>query len=138
MFRSVITSAFRVSGPARWNNAIGAIQTFANNAVVSTGTVKWFDSKKGFGFIVPDDGSEDVFVHQTAIHSEGFRSLADGEPVEFSLYTDNNGRTKAENVTGPMGAYVQGAPRKPRMFTNSSFGEYGSEPGSDMSGKEKF
>ncbi|KAG7348760.1 cold-shock DNA-binding domain protein [Nitzschia inconspicua] len=87
------------------------------NDNIQTGTVKWFDSKKGFGFISPDDDSmEDIFVHQTAIHAEGFRSLADGEPVEFTTLTDAKGKLKAENVTGPMGAFVQGQPRMARPF----------------------
>ncbi|KAG7375045.1 cold-shock DNA-binding domain protein [Nitzschia inconspicua] len=87
------------------------------NDNIQTGTVKWFDSKKGFGFISPDDDSmEDIFVHQTAIHADGFRSLADGEPVEFTTLTDAKGKIKAENVTGPMGAFVQGRPRMARPF----------------------
>lgn len=77
------------------------------------GSVKWFDTMKGFGFIVPDDGSTDVFVHQTAISTEGFRSLADGEAVEYVVEIDNNGRRKAVQVTGPEGAEVQGAPFRP-------------------------
>jgi len=47
------------------------------------GTVKWFNDAKGYGFITPDDGSKDVFVHQSAIASSGFRSLAEGDKVEF-------------------------------------------------------
>jgi cold shock CspA family protein len=77
------------------------------------GTVKWFDNTKGFGFILPDDGSSDIFVHQTAIQSEGFRSLADGENVEYVIETDPNGRRKATMVTGPEGADVQGQPFRP-------------------------
>mmetsp|Transcript_15319 Transcript_15319/g.40478 ORF Transcript_15319/g.40478 Transcript_15319/m.40478 type:complete len:180 (-) Transcript_15319:164-703(-) len=56
---------------------------FSDSADLVTGTCKWFDSRKGFGFIVRDDGSGDVFVHQTRIHKDGFRSLAEGEPLEF-------------------------------------------------------
>lgn len=77
------------------------------------GKVKWFDTTKGFGFIVPDAGGPDVFVHQTAIQAEGFRSLAEEEPVEYQLMQDNNGRHKAMHVTGPNGAPVQGAPFRP-------------------------
>jgi len=73
-----------------------------------TGTVKWFDVRKGFGFIIPEDGSDEVFVHQSAIHAEGFRSLAEGEPVEYTTMTDPQGRSKAERVTGPDGGYGGG------------------------------
>ena len=76
------------------------------------GTVKWFDAKKGFGFLIPDDGSPDVFVHHSSIHANGFRSLGDGEPVEFEVITEPNGKSKAIHVTGPDGGYVQGAPRR--------------------------
>merc|ERR1712003_254208 len=58
---------------------------------------------KGFGFINPDDEGPDVFVHQTEIKAEGFRSLADGEPVEYIPETDAQGRIKATKVTGPGG-----------------------------------
>eukprot|EP00563_Minutocellus_polymorphus_P002159 CAMPEP_0181048422 /NCGR_PEP_ID=MMETSP1070-20121207/15426_1 /TAXON_ID=265543 /ORGANISM="Minutocellus polymorphus, Strain NH13" /LENGTH=118 /DNA_ID=CAMNT_0023127203 /DNA_START=54 /DNA_END=410 /DNA_ORIENTATION=+ len=74
------------------------------------GTVKWFDTTKGFGFIAPDNGDPDVFVHQTVIKMEGFRSLADGESVEFEVEEGDDGRRKASVVTGPDGADVQGAP----------------------------
>lgn len=79
-----------------------------------TGKVKFFDSTKGFGFIAQDNGGDDVFVHQSVILSQGFRSLADGEPVEFDVATDpaKGDKKYAINVTGPNGAYVQGAPRK--------------------------
>lgn len=80
----------------------------------ATGTVKWFNVKKGYGFITPGDGGDDIFVHQTAIHAEGFRSLKEEEEVEFEI-SDNGGKSKAVNVTGPSGAFVQGAPRRARV-----------------------
>ena len=83
-------------------------------SAIKKGSVKWFNTQKGFGFIVPEDGTSDVFVHQTAINCEGFRSLADGETVEFKVIEDDNGRIKAVDVTGPDGAEVQGAPFQSR------------------------
>ena len=64
----------------------------------STGTVKWFNDTKGFGFITPDDGSKDCFVHHSAIQADGFRSLAEGDKVEFDVVEGQKGPS-AENVT---------------------------------------
>ena len=63
--------------------------------------IYWFDWT---GFITPDDGSADLFVHQSNILADGFRSLADGEPVEFTVETSDDGRAKAVEVTGCVAA----------------------------------
>jgi CspA family cold shock protein len=63
----------------------------------TTGTVKWFNDAKGFGFITPEGGAKDCFVHHTAISSEGFRSLAEGDKVEFDVVQGAKGPA-AENV----------------------------------------
>jgi len=64
----------------------------------TTGTVKWFNDAKGFGFITPDDGSKDCFVHHSAIQTEGFRTLAEGSRVEFDVVEGQKGPA-AENVS---------------------------------------
>jgi CspA family cold shock protein len=63
---------------------------------MANGSVKWFNDKKGFGFISQDNG-DDVFVHQTSIQGEGFRTLAEGDKVEFEVMKDQKG-FKATNV----------------------------------------
>ena len=63
-----------------------------------TGKVKWFNDAKGFGFITPDDGSKDCFVHHTAIQAQGFKSLAEGDKVSFEIVKGEKGPAAA-NVT---------------------------------------
>merc|ERR1719211_793448 len=83
---------------------------------LSKGVCKKFDSSKGFGFITVDDGSGDVFVHYSEIQAQGFKSLAEGESVEFEIVIQDDGRRKAINVTGPNGSNVQGQKRPPPQF----------------------
>ena len=64
----------------------------------TTGTVKWFNEAKGFGFIAPEDGSKDCFVHYSAISGDGFKTLEEGDRVEFDITQGQKGPS-AENVT---------------------------------------
>jgi CspA family cold shock protein len=65
---------------------------------MATGRVKWFNSEKGFGFIVPDDGSDDVFVHFSAIAMEGYKTLEEGDRVSYEVTQGPKG-PQAANVT---------------------------------------
>jgi cold shock protein len=66
---------------------------------MASGTVKWFNATKGFGFIQPDDGSQDVFVHISAVERAGMRELRDGQKVSYEIVADRrSGKSSAENL----------------------------------------
>ena len=65
---------------------------------MATGTVKWFNPDKGFGFIQPEGGSQDVFVHISAVERAGLRTLNDGQKIEFDLESGRDGRQSAANL----------------------------------------
>jgi len=92
------------SQPRKWPDGVNPSEG------KQVGSVKWFNSEKGFGFVAPNAGGEDLFVHQSAVHAPGFRSLMEGEEVEFKIVTEG-GKQKAIEVTGPGGEFCQGAPR---------------------------
>ncbi|KAF7828966.1 cold shock domain-containing protein 3 [Senna tora] len=92
----------------------------------STGVVQWFNDAKGFGFIKPDDGGEDLFVHQSSIRSDGYRSLVEGDCVEFVIASGDREKTKAIDVTGPNGA--------PLQSKKDNYGSRGGEGGYGFSG----
>ena len=66
---------------------------------MANGTVKWFNATKGFGFIAPEGGSKDVFVHVSALERAGIHRLDDGQAVRFDLERDRNGRESATNLS---------------------------------------
>lgn len=76
-----------------------ADQTVTAAATRHTGTVKWFDRVKGYGFIIPDDGSAEVFVHYSAIQGDGYRNLHDGDRVSYDLVDRGRG-PQAQAVRG--------------------------------------
>jgi len=68
--------------------------------IVSTGTVKWFNGKKGFGFITPDGGTEDLFVHHSEIKTEGYATLEEGQRVEFEVGQGKKGPCATNVIPG--------------------------------------
>jgi len=96
------------------------------------GSVKWFSNKKGYGFVTPAEGStisDDIFVHQSSIHSEGYRTLDDGWLVEFEIGHDDDGKIKAVNVTAPGGGACTGPRKQRRRRENTEEGGAATEGG---------
>lgn len=67
--------------------------------LMATGTVKWFNPAKGFGFIEPEDGSKDAFVHISAVERAGLSTLNEGQKVSYELQSGQNGKSSAENLS---------------------------------------
>jgi cold shock protein len=106
-----------------------------------TGIVKWFNAEKGFGFITPDDGSKDVFVHFSAIRGGGFRSLDEGARVQFEVGQGAKG-PQAQDVTRTDGGATEAAPRPMNRFAQgeratSNFSPPSNRPYGDRGGSPK-
>jgi cold shock protein len=84
---------------ADWRDQAAPLNFIYGTASMATGTVKWFNGTKGFGFIQPDDGGKDVFVHISAVERAGLRDLAEGQKVVYEIVADKRtGRSSAGNL----------------------------------------
>jgi CspA family cold shock protein len=97
---SSLFSFYRLS----FDHASGTLWTGGNIKIwdyqsMTTGTVKWFNPAKGFGFIQPEDGSNDAFVHISAVERAGLSTLNEGQKVSYDLQAGQNGKSSAENLT---------------------------------------
>jgi CspA family cold shock protein len=101
------------------------------------GVVKFFNGQKGFGFIVRDDGGEDVFVHISAVEQAGLTGLADGQPLSFTLI-DRGGRISATDlkIEGDPLPVTDRAPREPRPGGAGGFGDRGGGPQRQLTGEK--
>jgi cold shock protein len=86
------------SRDVRYHRTLDTIIKYEEYRMRTTGTVKWFNDSKGFGFITPENGQKDCFVHHSAIQGSGFKSLTEGDKVEFDVVQGQKGPA-AENVT---------------------------------------
>jgi CspA family cold shock protein len=77
----------------------GADIQLSKDITMTTGTVKWFNPAKGFGFIEPEDGSKDAFVHISAVERAGLSTLNEGQKVSYELQAGQNGKSSAENLS---------------------------------------
>jgi len=82
-----------------WNRLVSRL-FFRKIAFMATGTVKWFNDAKGYGFITPDDGGEDLFAHFSAIQMNGFKTLKEGQKVQFEVTQGPKGK-QASNIQAP-------------------------------------
>jgi CspA family cold shock protein len=103
------TGLMRTSAARRRTREGGAVRSQQNGTAIhywegkqgmATGTVKWFNDAKGYGFITPDDGGEDLFAHFSAIQMNGFKTLKEGQKVSFEVVQGPKGK-QASNITAP-------------------------------------